>query len=345
MVGGQSFHAWLCGGSIVMDERTLRWTSSYSVTNPARSCFLLVSGRLSIAIWRLGSSKDCLRPTGLGKMVKSLYAVIIGRGFHMRILMGTLSKSIVLDRPLLNSGWKERISRILDIEDRRYNIFIELNLLASFSFGLAPNCYEPTKNVRANTMKLNKGKLRKFAQSGEVVAAPVSLKHPSLPADPSEVWDATINQSSHVAMSRAKSVVSSRDMDDYYTAHTEDGHYLLIHSLMRGLNEAMVMSQRCIAVEEDLATLREALIELEKVKAELKAGDDDVKVAVEVKDKAIADLQHLVGQIEGAKAAAVSKFRAFEAFEDINTRYFLSGFEAFRKQAAERFPDLDFYVF
>jgi hypothetical protein len=132
----------------------------------------------------------------------------------------------------------------------------------------------------------------------------------------------------------------------------------------------MVMSQRCIAVEEDLATLRgksiadeaemknckqevheltrdrkEALIELEKVKAELKAGDDDVKVAVEVKDKAIADLQHLVGQIEGAKAAAVSKFRAFEAFEDINTRYFLSGFEAFRKQAAERFPDLDFYVF
>ena len=56
---------------------------------------------------------------------------------------------------------------------------------------------------------------------------------PSLPADPSEVKDATINQSSHVAMSRAKSVVSTRDMDDYSTAHTEDVHYLLIHSLMR----------------------------------------------------------------------------------------------------------------
>ena len=26
-------------------------------------------------------------------------------------------------------------------------------------------------------MKLNKGKLRKFSQSGEVVAAPVNLKH------------------------------------------------------------------------------------------------------------------------------------------------------------------------
>ena len=109
----------------------------------------------------------------------------------------------------------------------------------------------------------------------------------------------------------------------------------------------MVMSQRCISVEEDIATLRaksiadeakmknakravleltrdrkEAFVKLEKTKKDLKARDDDVKVVVEAKDKAVADLQHLVGQIEGAKAAAVSEFRASEAFEDINTRYF-----------------------
>ena len=127
------------------------------------------------------------------------------------------------------------------------------------------------------------------------------------------------------------------------------------------------MSQRCISIEEDLATLRaksmadeaelknarravlemtrekkDALDEAERVKAELKARDKDVKVAVVTKDKAVADLQHLVGQVEGSKAATVSEFRASEAFEDINTRYFLSGFEAFRKQAAQRFPDLDF---
>ena len=130
------------------------------------------------------------------------------------------------------------------------------------------------------------------------------------------------------------------------------------------------MSQRCITVEEDLATLRaksivdeakmknskqavveltrdrkEALLELEKVKVELKARDGDVKVIVEAKDKAVADLQHLVGQIEGAKVAAVSEFRVSKAFNDINTRYFLSGFEAFMKQVAEHFPDLDFSVF
>jgi ABC-type transporter Mla subunit MlaD len=129
----------------------------------------------------------------------------------------------------------------------------------------------------------------------------------------------------------------------------------------------MVMGWRCASVEEDLATLRaksmadeaemknakravmeltrerkEALAEAEKLKKELKARDDDVKAAVDAKDKVVADLKHLVGQIEGAKEAAVSEFRASEAFEDINTRYFLSGFKAFRKQAVQHFPDLDF---
>jgi chromosome segregation ATPase len=116
----------------------------------------------------------------------------------------------------------------------------------------------------------------------------------------------------------------------------------------------MVMGRRCASVEEDLATLRakfmaneaemknakravmeltrerkEALIEVEKLKKDLKARDDDVKVAVDAKDKAVADLKHLVGQIERAKEAAMSEFKASEAFEDINTRYFLFGFEAF----------------
>ena len=136
---------------------------------------------------------------------------------------------------------------------------------------------------------------------------------------------------------------------------------------MQGLNEAMVMSQRCVSAKEDLATLRaksmadeaelknarRAVLELtrerkdtmdeaERVKVELKARDKDVEVAVAAKEKAVANLQHLVDQVEGSKAAAMSEFRASEAFKDINMHYFLSGFEAFRKQAAQRFPGLDF---
>ena len=129
------------------------------------------------------------------------------------------------------------------------------------------------------------------------------------------------------------------------------------------------MSRRCASVEEDLAVLRaksmadeaelknakravmeltrdrkEALAEAENLRKDLKVQKDDIKAAVEAKDKAEADFKHLFGQIKGAKEAAVSDFRASEAFDDINTHYFLSGFEAFRKQAVQRFPGLDFFA-
>ena len=96
------------------------------------------------------------------------------------------------------------------------------------------------------------------------------------------------------------------------------------------------------AVLELTRERKDALDEVEKMKEELKARDKDVEVVVTAKDKAVADLQHLVGQVEGSKTTAVSEFRASEAFEDINTHYFLSGFEAFKKQAVQLFPGLDF---
>ena len=80
------------------------------------------------------------------------------------------------------------------------------------------------------------------------------------------------------------------------------------------------MGRRCASVEEDLAALRaksmadeaemknakravmeltrekkKALAEAEKLRKELKARDDDVKAAIDAKDKAVADLKHLIG--------------------------------------------------
>uniref|UniRef100_A0A2N9EUZ6 Uncharacterized protein n=1 Tax=Fagus sylvatica TaxID=28930 RepID=A0A2N9EUZ6_FAGSY len=72
--------------------------------------------------------------------------------------------------------------------------------------------------------------------------------------------------------------------------------------VIMGLNEAMVMSERCIAAEEGLATLR----------------------------------------AKSQRRPRCPSLGLLRPFEDINTRYFLSGFEAFRKQAVQRFPGLDF---
>uniref|UniRef100_A0A2N9GF90 Transposase (putative) gypsy type domain-containing protein n=1 Tax=Fagus sylvatica TaxID=28930 RepID=A0A2N9GF90_FAGSY len=264
---------------------------------------------------------------------------------------------------LLNSVWQQRILRILDIEDRRYNVYIEPDLLATFSLGPVPNstvkALVRANKKRVNTMKLNKSRLRQLAQSGEVAVEPLVLKRkragegsskqaeepptrppltqaaplvqdpsPVIMVDldlnpPSDPSAATISRSPHVAMDRAKVAVTTKDMDDYAAAHTEDG-----------LNEAMVMSERCIAAEEGLATLRakymadeaemknakravleltrerrDALDEVERLKKDLKVRDEDVKAAVEAKYKSVADFKHLV---------------------------------AFRKQAVQRFPGLDF---
>ena len=119
----------------------------------------------------LGSSRGYRRQIGSGKTSTFLSAVTTGRDSHKKIL-GTLLESVgrggpphrlvcafsllffffsslpdfflfvvcvVLDRPLLNSVWQQRILKILDIEDRRYTIFIEPDLLASFSLGPVPN--------------------------------------------------------------------------------------------------------------------------------------------------------------------------------------------------------------
>jgi hypothetical protein len=132
--------------------------------------------------------------------------------------------------------------------------------------------------VGVDTMKLNKSRLRQLAQFGEVAVDPVVLKRkratsegssrraeevptrpppreavplvkdvppvvmvdvdPNPPADPSV---ATVNQSPHVAMDRANAAFTSKDMDDYAAAHTEDVHYLMVHSLMRVCFSALLL--------------------------------------------------------------------------------------------------------
>uniref|UniRef100_A0A2N9GRK0 Transposase (putative) gypsy type domain-containing protein n=1 Tax=Fagus sylvatica TaxID=28930 RepID=A0A2N9GRK0_FAGSY len=254
----------------------------------------------------------------------------------VRRTWGTPSSS-ALDRPLLNSVWQERIWRILEIEDRRYNIFIEPDFLATFSLG-------PAAPISLKRKKPDEGSSKRAEEAPSRPSAPIATP-PVIPtAVPSGQRDppvilvdsdltpptaaSTINQSPLVAMDRAKGALTPQDMDEYAVAHTDDLSLLMVHSLMRGLTEAMVMARRCASVEEDLALLR--------AKSNCgRGGDEECQAGCHGADEGEE-------RGAGAKEAAVSDFRASEAFEDINTRYFLSGFEAFRKQAVQRFPGLDF---
>uniref|UniRef100_A0A2N9EFB1 Uncharacterized protein n=1 Tax=Fagus sylvatica TaxID=28930 RepID=A0A2N9EFB1_FAGSY len=49
--------------------------------------------------------------------------------------------------------------------------------------------------------------------------------------------------------------------------------------------------------------------------------------------------------MEAVKIAAVEEFKLSDAYDDNNTKYFLSGFELLRKKSKGKYPDFDFYVF
>ena len=49
--------------------------------------------------------------------------------------------------------------------------------------------------------------------------------------------------------------------------------------------------------------------------------------------------------METAGARAIEEYKSSDACDDNNTKYFFAGFELLRKQAKEKYLDLDFDVF
>ena len=144
-----------------------------------------------------------------------------------------------------------------------------------------------------------------------------------------------------MAAKRAEAAVTELDFEEYVNAHTENVSRLMVHSLLRVgskiffffffkfdvyfilfqfLNEARVISLRCLILEDDLVRLKErlaeskasqkilnwvvfelskekrdALGELEKAKADLATKDGDVKAVVDAFDEAMKEMRHLMG--------------------------------------------------
>uniref|UniRef100_A0A2N9FV71 Uncharacterized protein n=1 Tax=Fagus sylvatica TaxID=28930 RepID=A0A2N9FV71_FAGSY len=198
----------------------------------------------------------------------------------------------------------------------------------------------------------------------------VQIHDEEVPFVPLSDEGSSICRSLGLASKRAEAAITDLDFQEYGNARTEDVSKLMVHSLMRSLNEAMVISRRCLTAEDDLRRLKQRLAESEaseknlkravfeltaekrdllatvdSVKVDLATREGDAKAAIDARDAAQKDLKHLMGQVEGARVAAVSDYKSSEAFEENNLQCFFSGFEAFRKQANAKYPDLDFTGF
>uniref|UniRef100_A0A2N9I0S5 Uncharacterized protein n=1 Tax=Fagus sylvatica TaxID=28930 RepID=A0A2N9I0S5_FAGSY len=135
----------------------------------------------------------------------------------------------------------------------------------------------------------------------------------------------TLPRDASLACRRAKSVVTKDDVGEYEKVNTDVIKVAGVHSLMKGCGRVV---GEMSTLKVDMARKEEELL---KALDGAKKSDDQVKM--------------LSSKLETARVAAVEEFKSSEAFDDINTKYFLSGFSFLKKQAKEKYKDLDFEVF
>jgi predicted nuclease with TOPRIM domain len=119
-----------------------------------------------------------------------------------------------------------------------------------------------------------------------------------------------------------------------------------IEKLKSQLTDAMDANKTLSSFVAELTREKNLLMEeLTRIGIEASVKDDKLKRMKESYGKALDQLKVLSKQMEMAGAYAVEEYKSFDACDDSNTKYFLAGFELLRKQAKEKYPDLDFDVF
>ena len=112
------------------------------------------------------------------------------------------------------------------------------------------------------------------------------------------------------------------------------------------LSEAAQANQKLTALVNELTLDRDRVVgEVSTLKAGMSRKDEELKKALDNAKRYDKQVKKLASQLEVARVSAVEEFKSSEAYDDVNTKYFLSGFNLLKKQAKEKFPELDFDVF
>ena len=132
----------------------------------------------------------------------------------------------------------------------------------------------------------------------------------------------------------------------------------------------MVVANRCMHWEEGIVKLKSQLTDpmdanktlssttteltreknlltdkLTRIGIEASMKDKELRRTMESYGKTLDQLKALSEQMETVRARAVEEYKSSDACDYNNTKYFFAGFELLRKQAKEKYPNLDFDVF
>ncbi len=112
------------------------------------------------------------------------------------------------------------------------------------------------------------------------------------------------------------------------------------------LSEAAQANQRLTALVNELTLDRDrVVVEMASFKVKMAVKEDELKKETAGRRNADERLERLTSQMEAIKVSAVEEFKSSEAYDDNNTKYFLTGFSLLKRQAKEKYPDLDFEAF
>uniref|UniRef100_A0A2N9FYM5 Uncharacterized protein n=1 Tax=Fagus sylvatica TaxID=28930 RepID=A0A2N9FYM5_FAGSY len=171
----------------------------------------------------------------------------------------------------------------------------------------------------------------------EIPSAPSSSriieKAPTLPRDAS------------LASRRAKTVVTKDDVNEYEKVNTDVLKVAGVHSLMKGLTEFTAIANRCLQWEDALMKHKVQLSEAAQSNQRLSALVNELTLD---RDRVVGEMASLKADLTDggeSRLRAVEEFKSSEAYDDNNTKYFLAGFSLLKRQAKEKYPDLDFEAF
>ena len=112
------------------------------------------------------------------------------------------------------------------------------------------------------------------------------------------------------------------------------------------MSEAAQANQRLTTLVNELTLDRDRVVgELSSLKGDMTRKEEDLRKALDGVKRADEQMKMLASQLEAARVSTVEEFKSSEAYDDNNTKYFLSGFSFLKKQAKEKYPELDFDIF
>ena len=112
------------------------------------------------------------------------------------------------------------------------------------------------------------------------------------------------------------------------------------------MSEAAQANQRLTTLVNELTLDRDRVVgEMSSLKVDMTAKEEELQKALVDRRSVDKRLKVLTSQMEAIKASAVEDFKSLEAYDDNNTKYFLAGFGLLKKQAKEKYPNLDFKIF